>query len=103
MEKKLNNKNIIMISVIIIFLIILIPSCINVYNNHRKKLYNSVIDNAKYQALKCFREDNCSETITLKELYELKYLDQLVNPLTKEIYNENTTFDIKNGTVTFNG
>ena len=65
--------------------------------------FNRIIDNIKYKALKCYREDNCGTTITLQELYDLKYSTTLVNPLTKEIYDSNTTLTIKGDEVIFNG
>lgn len=103
MVKKYSNRIWVLGTLILLVLLVAIPSIIKVYNKHRVKLYNSVIDNAKYQALKCYHEDNCGDVITLKELYDLKYMDSLVNPLTKEIYDENTTFTIKNNKVSFNG
>ena len=103
MENKNNNRLWIFITGVIIILLIAIPAFVKVYNNHRVKLYNSTIENIKYKALKCYREDNCGTTITLQELYDLKYAKTLVNPLTKEIYDSNITLTIKDDKVTFNG
>ena len=103
MERINNNRIWVLVTGVIIILLIAIPAFIKVYNKHRVLLYNSTIDNIKYKALKCYREDNCGTTITLQELYDLKYSTTLVNPLTKEIYDSNTTLTIKGDEVIFNG
>lgn len=42
-------------------------------------------------AKRCLNEDNCEgNKITLATLYTQKYLEQEINPLTKEIYNDNS-------------
>jgi len=103
MESKNNNRIWLLATGVIIIFLIAIPAFIKVYNKHRIMLYNSTIDNVKYKALKCYREDNCGTTITLQELYDLRYTTTLVNPLTKEIYDSNTTLTINGDKVTFNG
>lgn len=103
MVKRNTNKIFIIVTIFIVIMLVATPAFVNVYNKHRILLYNSVIDNCKYQALKCYREDNCGTVITLQELYDLKYMETLVNPLTKEIYDSNTTLTIDEGRVNFNG
>ena len=53
-------------------------------------------------AKKCKIEKECNnDTITLKELYDLKYLEKQVNPVTKEYYSEDAYVTLKNNEYVF--
>ncbi len=83
------NKVNICLTLLGIFIIICIPAIIKVNNNYKKNLYNSVVDKIIINTKKCYNDEKCiEEKITLKELYELKYLSNLTNPVTKEYFNE---------------
>ncbi len=103
MERVKFNKICIITTLICLILMLTVPALLKVNNDHRKHLYNCVIDEVKIAALKCYYEDNCSNVITLQELYDLKYLETISNPLTKEIYSASTTIEIKGNTAVFNG
>lgn len=100
--EKLKSKNIIIITIIILGIGILAGTIYKVTKIHQNRLVNCMIDKVEINALKCYREDNCKETITLQELYDLKYIDEVVNPITKEIYPSNTTITIENNKAHFN-
>ena len=90
MVKDMNtNKLTIIGSIIAILLIVLIPTVYKVVKNHQDNLYQVIEEKIISSAKKCYFEEKClNENITLKELYELNYLEKISNPITKEYYNE---------------
>ena len=83
------NKIIIFFTCFIIFSAIVIDTSFKVVEKHNEKLLlvdkKKIIESAK----KCINEKKCNQgKITLKELYDLNYLDVLVNKVTKEYYND---------------
>lgn len=80
--KKINLMNISLILGIII--LIIVATSIKVYNNHKNGLYRVVDQRIEEAAKKCFIESVCDEETTLGFLIENKYLDNQVNPITKE-------------------
>jgi len=96
------NKITIKGSVIVILIIILIPTIYKVVNNHQNNLYQVVEEKIINGAKKCFYEEKCmNENITLKELYDLNYLEPISNPVTKEYYNEESYIKRKGNKFTF--
>ena len=96
MEKKKSKFN--KIILIIILLVIGTIICITVYklnSRHKEKLYNVLYSEIKYQANQCFLKKECENNITLKELYDKKYLETKYDPITKEELNKNTKIIIK--------
>lgn len=92
------NKITIIGSIMAILLIIGIPTVYKVINNHHNNLYRVVEDKIINSAKKCYYEEVCvNNKITLKELYELKYLEKVSDPISKEYYNEES-FVLRDGT-----
>ena len=90
------NKMTVMGSVIIILLIISIPTIYKLVENHNNDLYKVVEEKIIGAAKKCYYEDKCTNnTITLKELYDLEYLENISNPITKEYYNEESYVEVE--------
>ena len=88
--KNMNKLYIILVIVFIIFLIIAIPSAYKIIKNYNSKSYLVVEKKITEAARKCFNEEKCSgNEIILKTLYDNKYLDVVINPVTKKIYDEN--------------
>lgn len=92
-----NNNFISLIAIIAILLIIIVPSILKVSDNHKQKLYDSKISQVKEKAILCILEKKCiNEKIYLKDLYEYGYIkDKVVNPITKEYFNEDESYLIK--------
>ena len=90
MEKDMNTNKITIIGTIIaIILIISIPTIYKVVKDHNEHLYLVVEEKIIEGAKKCFYDNVCTNNeITLKELYDNKYLSQISDPVTKEYYNE---------------
>ena len=84
------NKNfyLSLASVAILLLVIIIPSVIKVNKRHNDHLLRVVESKIIERAEDCYYKEECNGKITLKELYEKKYLDIVANPISKEYYNE---------------
>ncbi len=79
---------------IILLAIIIIPSVIYVINDHNEKLIIVMDKKVVEAALKCKYEKKCEEdSVTLKNLYELNYLEKVYDPISKELINENSYVD----------
>ncbi|MCH5166382.1 MAG: hypothetical protein J1F35_00685 [Erysipelotrichales bacterium] len=89
MESRINNIGIISISACIIALVIIIASIAKISDKHNEKLIYAMESKIEYYAKRCYLENNCVNEITLNELYEKKYLTEVVNPVTKEILDGN--------------
>ena len=82
------NKITIIGSVLAIVLIICIPTIYKVLKNHNDTLYRVVEDKIIGAAKKCYYEEQClTKKIYLKDLYALEYLEEIIDPITKEYYN----------------
>ncbi len=46
---------------------------------------------------RCRLENRCSNDITLEMLYENEYIEELVNPITKEVIDPKTKINYVNG------
>lgn len=96
------NKWIISATIIIILGLIIGVTSFKVVSNHNDKLLlvkeKYIIETAK----KCKIEKKCNnDTITLKELYDLKYLEKEVNPVTKEYYSDDAYVTLNNNEYIF--
>lgn len=96
------NKWIISTTIIIIFGLIIGVTSFKVVNKHNDKL---LLVEEKYiieKAKKCKMEKKCNnDNITLKELYDLKYLEKQVNPVSKEYYSLDAYVTLKNNEYVF--
>ena len=94
MERK-TNKTIIFGTIIAIILIVVGFSAFQVNKAHQEKLYSVMQNKIIGQALRCYNEEQCQETtISLKDLYEKKYLETVINPVNSEYVNENSYVEI---------
>lgn len=96
------NKWIISGTIVIILGLVIGVTTFKVVKMHNNKL---LLVEEKYiieKAKKCINEKKCNnDAITLKELYELKYLNKQVNPVTKEYYNEESYITLKDNEYIF--
>ncbi len=96
------NKWIISTTIIIIFGLIIGVTSFKVVNKHNDKL---LLVEEKYiieKAKECKMEKKCNnDNITLKELYDLKYLEKQVNPVSKEYYSLDAYVTLKNNEYVF--
>ena len=96
------NKWIISTTIIIIFGLVIGVTSFKVVNKHNDKL---LLVEEKYiieKAKKCKMEKKCNnDNITLKELYDLKYLEKQVNPVSKEYYSLDAYVTLRNNEYVF--
>lgn len=95
------NKITIYFSLIVIILIVGACTFFKVVDNHNKKLFE-VSERRIIEAYqKCINEGKCFGKTTLKTLYDNNYLEIESNPVTKEIYNEDSYVDFQNNEYKF--
>ena len=96
------NKWIISTTIIIIFGLIIGVTSFKVVNKHNDKL---LLVEEKYiieKAKECKMEKKCNnDNITLKQLYDLKYLEKQVNPVSKEYYSLDAYVTLRNNEYVF--
>ncbi len=85
------SKIIIGVLIIATISIVFFASYKRIYKDHQEKLVKVLTRKVEEAGKKCFLEKQCSgQEVTIKELKEKGYLkEELVNPLTKEVINEN--------------
>lgn len=91
------NKIIIYGTILIVILLIAIPSTLKTVQKHNHRLEmvaeKKIIETAK----DCYYNESCVDShITLKELYEKMHLEEMTNPLTKQVYNSDSYVDVDN-------
>lgn len=96
------NVSLICITIFLIIGLIFGTTIYKVMKTHNDNLLKVsekfIIEHAK----DCYNEKRCTnETVTLKELYDLKYLARQANPVTKEYYKEESYVKKEGNTYTF--
>ncbi len=90
------NKKIIPLTIFIILGMIIAPTIYKINRKHQNDLISVLENEIEYQSLKCYKEDNCDNIITLKDLYEKNYItEKLVNPNTKKYYSEESYINLE--------
>ncbi len=85
------NKNslIIYTTIIAVLIIIIIPTTYTICKRHNDRLLEVSYKRIEEAAKNCYLNDVClADKITLKELYDNKYLMKESNPVTKEYYKD---------------
>ena len=98
------NKLIVYVTIIFITLVIGIQSFYKVINKNHDNLYIVTEKLILESAERCYLKNECDKKVTLKDLYEKKYLHkQVIDPVKKSLYNENSyvEIDIVNGSKFF--
>ena len=89
MEKK---NSFVVIIIIVNILIIGIVTSLKVYNNHIDNIYKVINKKICESASKCYIDNKCEgKTIKIKELISNNYLENQVDPKTKEYISEDIT------------
>lgn len=101
-KKKTSNLNIIVSTILICMLIVLGVSIYKYLKNHDAKLIYSTEENVKYFAYRCYLEGECQSITTLGTLYDKGYIEEVVNPVTKEIVSRDKYIFINGSTIVFN-
>ena len=89
------NKKVIIITIAVIAGMILIPTIYKIHENHNHKLIQVVEEEFHYYAKECYLSDECTNTVTLKELYDKVYMEvKLTNPINKKYYDEESNINL---------
>ena len=97
MEKKIN-----MWYLLIIFFIVIIGfAAYKNLSNHHEKEYLVVNNRILESADECYLKKDCEGKITLSTLYDKKYLDVQIDPVTKEDINKDLCIEYKNNKAIF--
>ena len=97
----MKNKGIFWYIIIGILLIFLLIGAYKTLNNHHNKEYLVVNKKILEAAKKCYKEDVCENNITLKYLYDNKYLSVQIDPITKENMKEDICITFKDNEAIF--
>ena len=98
----MNIKTFNVILVITILLVLAIPSSYAVYTTHNNRLYEVLNNKIIEKAISCYNKKECiTKIITLQELYDKGYLEEQIDPISKEILDPNTTIDIEKRIVNY--
>ncbi|NLL02543.1 MAG: hypothetical protein GX265_05960 [Mollicutes bacterium] len=84
-----------------ISIIILGMSAYKAKQSHENKLYLVLHKKIKERALECYLKQECEGKITLGDLYQKNYLDELFDPVTKEKMDNNICIEYINEEVYF--
>ncbi|HOP65498.1 MAG TPA: hypothetical protein PLX66_00515 [Bacilli bacterium] len=85
----MTNKFIVYITILALILIIGIPTYLKVNKNYQERAILTIENKIKIKAVQCWNENKCPNNIIyLNDLYDLNYLDKVINPLTKEEINK---------------
>lgn len=101
-KKRISNFSLLSMSIITSLLIIAIASAVKIKDEQNQHAEYAMESKIKYYAKRCYLEGNCQGEITLKDLYDKAYLEEIVNPLTKEILDESTTLSFFNNKIIIN-
>ncbi len=99
----INKKHLIYLTILAVSSIVIIPTIYKVITDHQAKLYDVVEKEITEAAEKCWNKKECTtDEITLKILYDLKYLEKQSNPINKKVYDEDSIIKRKNGKIELN-
>lgn len=90
---RISNFFIFIATVCVLTIIIITTTTIKINEHHEEKLLYAMESKIKVKAKRCYLENKCSDTVTLEYLYNNNYLDEMVNPVTKEVINKNSTVE----------
>ncbi len=102
-SKEMNNNRIaLLITIVALILAICVPAVYKINKAYNEKLISVVETKIKEKAHACIIDTKCQEPkIYLQTLYDLNYLSELVNPVTKEYYNPQCYVEKKNNNYQF--
>ena len=87
--------------IITIGVTILLISVYKAEKKHEEKLMLAINNKIKEAAKECYLKKECNKKITLQDLYNKKYLEEIINPVTKEIMDKNICIEYINEKTNF--
>jgi hypothetical protein len=102
-RKKISNSLFIIVTLAIIAVVIITKTVMVLNDRHEEKLIYAMHSKVEYNALKCYREEKCKDTITLQVLYDNEYIkDEIIDPITKEVISHDLEIKYENDKIVIN-
>ena len=97
---KTSNFTIFIVVLTLLIVFVTIVTTMELTKRHEETLIYSMQTKVEYYAKRCYLENNCKDITTLKDLYDRKYIDEVVvHPVSKEIIDETTTIEFKDNKI----
>lgn len=79
------KKNNLILSILLIFISVFLLLGINkTIKDHHDRQYTVIYNKIKEAAKVCYQKNECEGEITLKDLYDKGYLEEVIDPINKE-------------------
>ncbi|MDD2238435.1 MAG: hypothetical protein PHH51_00920 [Bacilli bacterium] len=81
--------------------IILFVSAYKAEKIHEEKLMLVINNKIKEAAKECYLKKECVNNIKLQDLYDKKYIEEVINPVSKEVMDSKLCLEYKNEKIIF--
>lgn len=95
--KRISNFTIMFVTIAILVVVVVTKTTMEINKDREKKLMYALNSKIEYAFKRCRLENRCSNDITLGMLIENGYLNEQVNPITKEVISEHVRINYVNG------
>lgn len=95
--KRISNFTIMFVTIAILVVVVVTKTTMEINKDREKKLMNALNSKIEYAFKRCRLENRCSNDITLGMLIENGYLNEQINPITKEVISEHVRINYVNG------
>lgn len=97
MVRIMNNKKVMIITILVILGMIVGPTIYKVHKRYNEELIRVVESEFVYQAKKCYYAGDCkNKKVFLKDLYDTKYMtEKLTNPINKKYYADKSYVNVE--------
>ena len=99
---KISNVFILFGTICILAVIVITRTTMKITEHHEEKLIYATNTKIQVKAKRCYLENKWSGVVTLEHLYKNKYLDEIINPVTKEVVNKDSTVEFVDGKIIIN-
>lgn len=99
---RISNYLILFCTLCILTVIVITRTTMKITEHHEEKLLYAMDTKIQVKAKRCYLENKCSGVVTLEHLYKNKYLNEIVNPVTKEVVNKESTIEFVDGIIKIN-
>lgn len=81
--------------------IVLFMSAYKAEKIHEEKLMLVINNKIKEAAKECYLKKECVNNIKLQDLYDKKYIEEVINPVSKEVMDSKLCLEYKNEKIIF--
>ncbi len=99
----MTNRLVVFITIIAVILIIGIPTYNKVSDRYESRVDLTIKNKIKVKAIQCWNENRClNDIVYLSDLYEIGYLDEVIDPITKKAISASSYVTKENGDIVIN-